>query len=315
VKTAVVLLCVLTAAPAYAQGQGRGAQGQGRGRQAGPPAKETVAPAISGVVSAGTKVVVVKDGFQSTEGPVTLPDGSLLFTEPGASKIHKIDKNDNITLFLENTNRADGLGFDSKRRLIAVTANTAEVLYPEASKTVLAGPYKDRPNDLVVDKKDGVYFTLTTPKEIYYIPSGGKPVVVSNDMKSGHGITLSPDDKTLYVADSTSEYLVAYTVQPDGKLTNKRNFGKYEGVKKTETGAESNADGIVVDSEGRVYVGTLPGVQVFSAKGEHLGVIPTSQRPQNLAFAGPDRKTLYLCGGTALFKVQMLAKGYTGRPK
>ena len=81
------------------------------------------------------------------------------------------------------------------------------------------------------------------------------------------------------------------------------------------TGAESNADGIVVDSEGRVYVGTLPGVQVFSAKGEHLGVIPTSQRPQNLAFAGPDRKTLYLCGGTALFKVQMLAKGYTGRPK
>src|SRR5882672_5843474 len=166
------MLCALAAAPAYAQGR--------QGRQAGPPAKETVAPAIPGVVSAGTKVVVVKDGFQSTEGPVTLPDGSLLFTEPGASKIHKIDKNDTITLFLENTNRADGLGFDSKRRLIAVTANTAEVLYPEASKTVLAGPFKDRPNDLVVDKKDGVYFTLTTPKQIFYIPSGGKPVVVSD---------------------------------------------------------------------------------------------------------------------------------------
>jgi len=54
---------------------------------------------------------------------------------------------------------------------------------------------------------------------------------------------------------------------------------------------------------------------VFSAKGEHLGLIPTSQRPQNLAFAGPDGKTLYLCGGTALFKVQMLSKKYAGRPK
>lgn len=302
-KTAVVMLFALSAAPAYAQG-----------RQTAPPATDTVAPAIPGVVAAGTKVVVVKDGFQSTEGPVALPDGSLLFTEPGTSRIHKIDKNDNITLFLENTNRADGLGFDSKRRLIAVTANTAEVLYPEASKTVLAGPYKDRPNDLVVDKKDGVYFTLTTPRQVYYIAAGGKPVV-AGEATSPHGIQLSPDEKTLYVADSTSEYLVAFDVQPGGTLTNRRNFGKYENVKKTATGAASSADGIAVDSEGRVYVGTLPGVQVFSPKGEHLGLIPTSERPQNLAFAGPDRKTLYLCGGTALFKIQMLAQGYKGRPK
>jgi gluconolactonase len=56
-------------------------------------------------------------------------------------------------------------------------------------------------------------------------------------------------------------------------------------------------------------------VQVFSAKGDALGLIPTSQRPQNLAFAGPDKKTLYLTGRSALFSVQMLAQGYSGRAK
>ena len=122
---------------------------------------------------------------------------------------------------------------------------------------------------------------------------------------------MSPDEKTLYSADSGGEYLVAFDVQPDGKLTNRRNFGKYQGLKTTE----SHADGIAVDSQGRVYVGIEPGVQVFSPKGEPLGLIPTSQRPQNLAFAGPDKKTLYLTGRSALFSVNMLAQGYLGRPK
>jgi sugar lactone lactonase YvrE len=259
--------------------------------------------------------VVVKDGFQSTEGPIALPDGSMLFTEPGASRIHKIDKGGTISLFLENTNRANGLALDSKGRLIAVTALTVEVLHPKGSEAVLA-KMPTRPNDLVVDKKDGIYFTLPSnkPPVVYYIPAGGQPRIVG-EVRSPHGVQLSPDEKTLYVGDSSGEYLVAFDVQADGTLTNKRNLGKYEGVKKTATGAESHADGIAVDGEGRIYVGTEPGVQVFSKSGQNLGTIPTSQRPQNLAFGGPDKKTLYLTGRTALFTVEVLAQGYLGRPK
>ena len=276
-----------------------------------PPATETVAPAIAGVVAAGTKVTIVKDGFQSSEGPIAMPDGTTLFTEPGASRVHKIDKSGAITTLLENTNRSNGLALDSKGRLIATTALTIEVLYPEASKTVLA-KMPTRPNDLVVDKKDGVYFTLPSnkPPVVYYIPAGGQPTIVG-EAPGPHGVQLSPDEKTLYSADSGGEYLIAFDVQPDGKLTNRRNFGKYQGLKSTE----SHADGIAVDSEGRVYVGIEPGVQVFDKTGKALGLIPTSQRPQNLAFAGPDKKTLYLTGRSALFKVQMLAQGYLGRPK
>ena len=275
------------------------------------PATETVATGIPGVVAAGTKVVIVKDGFQSSEGPIAMPDGSTLFTEPGASKVHKIDKSGAITPFLENTNRANGLALDSRGRLIAATALTIEVLHPEPSKTVLA-TMPTRPNDLVVDEKDGVYFTLPSnkPPVVYYIPAGGQPMIVG-EAPGPHGVQLSPDEKTLYSADSGGLYPIAFDVQPDGKLTNRRNFGKYEGIK----GTESHADGIAVDSEGRVYVGTEPGVQIFSKTGQYLGTIPTSQRPQNLAFAGPEKKTLYLTGRSALFKVQMLSQGYLGRPK
>src|SRR5688572_30871565 len=177
---------MLIVVPAYAQRAGA---------PPAPPATETVAPAIPGVVAAGTKVVVVKDGLRSSEGPVPMPDGSVLFTEPGASKVHKIDKNGNITVFLENTNRANGLALDSKGRLIAATALTIEVLYPESSKAVLA-KMPTRPNDLVVDKKDGIYFTLPSnkPPVVYYIPPGGQPAIVG-EVRSPHGIQLSPEDR------------------------------------------------------------------------------------------------------------------------
>lgn len=303
-RIAVIILSALCSASLYAQAPaGRGAA------PPPPPATETVAPAIPGVVAAGTKVAIVKDGLKSSEGPILMPDGMTLFTEPGASRVYKIDKSGAMSVFIENTDRANGLALDSKGRLIATTADSIVVLHP--TKEVLA-KMPSRPNDLVVDKKDGIYFTLPSdkPSAVYYIAKGGKPEKLG-EAASAHGIQLSPDEKTLYSADSSGEYLIAFDVQADGKLTNKRNFGKYQGL----PSKESHADGIAVDSQGRVYVGIATGVQVFSAKGEPLGVIPTSQRPQNLAFAGPDKKTLYLAGGSALFSVKMQAQGYSGRAK
>jgi gluconolactonase len=132
---------------------------------------------------------------------------------------------------------------------------------------------------------------------------------------SPHGIQLSPDEKTLYVADSYGESVVAFDVADDGSLSNRRAFGHYKGVSKVERGYDSHADGIAVDSESRVYVGTLQGVQVFSPQGENLGLIPISQRPQNLAFAGPDKKTLYIAGQGAVYRLRMLSQGYMGRAK
>jgi gluconolactonase len=108
--------------------------------------------------------------------------------------------------------------------------------------------------------------------------------------------------------------MLAFDVQPDGSLRNRRNFAKYISVK-GPADEDNGADGLAVDSEGRVYVPTNLGVEVFSPQGRHLGTIPFSRKPQNLAFSGPDKKTLYVVGGGVVFKVQMLAQGFKGRAK
>jgi len=299
----------------------------------GPPT-DTVTPNIPGVVAAGTKVQVIKDGFEGSEGPVAMPDGSVIFTN--ANRIMKIDKDNNVTVFLENTNLANALAFDAKGRLIAVITapgkTSIAAIYPKGSETVLtdkaAGKAYGRPNDLVVDKKGGVYFTdpgpnaqqiaqgmIAVPPSVYYLPPGGQPVKIAEGIERPNGIQLSPDEKTLYVNNTQGEYLLAFDIQADGTVRNRRNFAKYNGVTKTETGLASGADGLAIDSDGRVYAATTVGVQVFDPKGQHLGTIPLSRAPQNLAFAGADKKTLYVVGRGVAFKVQTQAQGFKGRAK
>ncbi len=310
----------------------------GQSAQAQAPATDTVAPAIPGVVAAGTKVQVIKSGFQGTEGPIGLPDGSVIFTETQANRITRIDANGNTSTFLENTNGSNGLAFDGKGRLISVQTVPGQtrigVIYPKGSEATLADNFNGtpfgRPNDLVVDRKGGVYFTepgpnpqqvaagasSALPPAVYYVPPGGRAIKVADGIERPNGIMLSRDEKTLYVNNSNGEYLLAFDIKPDGTLGNRRNFAKYDGVTKNEAGAfVSGADGLAIDAEGRLYVAASSGVQVFSPKGEHLGTIPFSRAPQNLAFAGPDKKTLYVVGRGSAFKVDMQAQGYKGRAK
>ena len=303
-----------------------------------PVVAETTATAIPGVIAAGTKVEVVKSGFTGTEGPIGLPDGSVVFTETQANRITKIDKDNNITTFLENTNGSNGLAFDGKGRLISVQTTPGKaligVIYPKGQEATLSDnfdgkPY-GRPNDLVVDKKGGVYFSEPGPNAtpgqpppapplspaVYYVPAGGKSMRIAEGIGRPNGIQLSPDEKTLYVNDTAGEYVLAFDIKADGTVGNRRNFAKYPTVNKTPAGAfNSGADGLAIDNDGRVYVASLGGVHVFSAKGDLLGTIPLSLQGQNIAFAGADKKTLYIVGRGAAFKVRLLAAGYAGRAK
>ncbi len=308
--------------------------GQQRGAPP-PPATETTAPNIPGVVAAGTKVQVIKEGFQGTEGPIGLPDGSLIFTETHANRITKIDANNATSTYLENTNGSNGLAFDAKGRLISVQTTAGQtkigVIGPKGSEAVLADSFEGkpfgRPNDLVVDKKGGVYFTEPGPNAapgappppltpaVYYVPPGGRAMRIAEGIERPNGIMLSRDEKTLFVNNTSGEYLLAFDIQPDGTVKNRRNFAKYQGANRTDTGVTSGADGLAIDNDGRLYAATSAGVEVFSADGQHLGTIPVSRAPQNIAFAGPNKKTLYIVGRGAAYKVQLLAQGYTGRAK
>ena len=291
-----------------------------------PPVKsppDTMAPDIPGVVKGGTPVHLIRDLFHSTEGPIAMPDGSLLFTEQdnGDGQLVKIDKDDNVSVFLTNTNRTIGLAYDPKGRLIGAESNIPriEVLYP--TRKVLADKIGDlpivAPNDVAADGKGGIYFTdplgsrfrptppSRTKQWIGYIRPDGTAVVVSEQVERPNGLILSPDGKILYAADGPA--IDALDVQADGTLTNFRTFAMLKG---------GNADSMCIDNDGRVYVATgMTGVQVISPKGEHMGTIPTPLGAQGVAFAGRDKKTLYVVGGGAVYKIAMIAAGPRGRAK
>jgi gluconolactonase len=291
------------------------------------PPTDTVAPDIPGVVKGGTKVQFLKDGFQGTEGPIALPDGSVIFTETNASRITKIDKDDKTSTFLENTNGSNALAFDSKKRLLSVQTSPGQtkvgVIYPKGSEKTLADNFEGkpftRPNDLVVAKNGGVYFTEPAngpspalPPAVYYVPpDGGKAIKIADNITFPNGVQLSRDEKILYVNDARGPNLLAFDIQKDGTVQNRRNFAKYQ----VEDGSRSGADGLAIDSEGRLYAATSAGIEVFGTDGKPLGTIKLSRVPQNLAFAGPDKKTLYVVGRGAAFKIQMLTAGFKGRAK
>lgn len=299
----------------------------------------TQTPAIPGVAAAGTTVTFIKSGFTGTEGPIGLPDGSLIFTETQANRVTRIDKDTDATsVFLENTNGSNALGFDAKGRLISVQTTPGQtrigVIHPKGAETTITGDFEGkpygRPNDLVVAKTGGIYFSEPGPNAtpgqpppvpaltpaVYYVSPAGKVSRVAEGIERPNGIMLSADERTLYVNNTGGEYLLAFDVKADGTLGPRRNFAKYGKVTAGAGGVvTSGADGLAIDAQGRVYCADAAGVEVFSPKGELLGVIPVSLPPQNIAFAGAGKQTLYIVGRGSAFKVRLLTAGYAGRAK
>ncbi len=295
-------------------------------------AENEVTPAIPGVVAGGVEIVLLQDGFTGTEGPIAWSDGSVLFTETQAKRITRISADGTVSTFLPDSNGANGLALGTGGELYAVQTASPRVgiVYPPNKVKVLAekfeGELLNRPNDLVLDKRGGVYFTdpgvapkpnepVTTKPAVYYIKPDGQLTRVITDIARPNGIQLSPDGTVLYVANTAGEYVYAYDVAEDGSLGPQRKFALLEGFRKTETGPSSGADGLAIDAKGRLYVATTIGIQVFSDFGIALGVIPLPKAPQNLAFAGPDKSYLYVVGRGAAYRFPVLTPGFAGRAK
>jgi len=207
------------------------------------------------------------------------------------------------------------------------------VLYPKGSEETLTSSFDGkpyiRPNDIVADNKGGVYFTDCyqigatrspddLPQAFYYITPAKKTIRVADDVRRPNGIVLSPDGKKLYVNDWDSPNLISYDVQGDGTLKNRKNFATMDVKQETDHGLVSGADGLCIDGAGNTFATTPAGVQVFNAKGEHLGNIeaPYDMPPQNCGFAGPEGKSyLYVTGRGVVWRVKTLNPGVKNRGK
>ena len=304
-----------------------GQAGSGRPANQTPPA-DTFTSDIPGVVAAGMKVQLMKQGLQGTQGATSDYDGNLLFTERSANKIWKLDNDGNFSSFMEHTNATNSFLFDPKGRAIAVERMPQRVGVLAPTRAVLADKFEGHPfgnlNDLAIDKRGGVYFTDDhgipadgVKPAVYYLTPDGQVIKIAEDFTFPNGVILSPDEKTLYVDDTQGDTIHAFDVKPDGTATNERTFVTItEGLRKGDTGAmASGADGLTIDAAGRLYVAANSGVQVYSPQGKYLGSVPVPRKPAQLAFAGPDKKTLYVLAGDSLYKIPMLAEGYKGRLK
>jgi gluconolactonase len=303
-------------------------------------APSVVAEGIPGVIAPGTPVPLIKDGLPGADGIVGLPDGTAAFVEQNSPRITRINADDSLSTILEAPGTR-ALGVDSKGRLIALVlsagtskADHLRVLTGEGAGTVLAteveGKRLFQGNDFVISRRDEVFMTdagtlmkpaYEEPTHLYRIPlapGGGAPRKAADAAARiimPNGIALSPDDRTLYVNDSRGESLVAFDVKADGSLANRRDFAKYRISEESKKTFPYQADGLAVDRAGNVFVAMPLGVDVFNAKGAFLGRIPLSKKMQNLAFAGPDRKTLYMVSQGSIWKVRTLTGGPTDRAK
>jgi gluconolactonase len=294
-------------------------------------AAELTTPAITGVCAGGTHIEVIHEGFEGTEGPVALPDGDLLFVENKASRVTRVAVDGTVSAFVSYPGGVNALAFDPHGELVAVlTAQPGlAVIYPvDKARTLLDrvdGKPFNRPNDLVIDRHGGVYFTdpggypkpgqPRVPTAVYYLSPGGKLTRLVQDIELPNGIQLSPDEKTLYVANTQGEYVLAFDVTAAGSVTGRRNFARLDGFRQTPNGPSSGADGLAVDSAGRLYVATTIGVQVFDSHGAALGTLGLPKQPQNLAFAGKHKRALFVVGGGSVYRIPMLAQGFTKRAK
>ena len=281
---------------------------------------------------------VAWQGTDNADGIVGTADGGLLFAQEQPRRISKLDAMDRVTVALSETHGVGSIAIDSKGRILGVERTCTDpggrpdqctespavsVLTP--MRSILADRFEGKPlgrlNDLVVDRRGAVYFTVGGA---YYVGANGTVKSLGENIRA-NGITLSRDENIVYVTNGNE--ILAFDVLADGSVTNRRHFATLD--------AGGNGDGMAIDNDGRLYVTSPLGVQVFAVEGTYLGFIPTPRSAISVAFAGPRKQTLYIVGSGALgpdgqefktpdgvrnnaktiYRLPMLAAGFKGRAK
>jgi gluconolactonase len=292
-----------------------------------PAAAATATPAIAGVVNAGTPIQLVKDGFEAVEGPMRDTDGSVLFTNNQAGRVLRAAADGTVSIWFEGPVGANALARTTKGEIVATMHKPPAigVLQAGAPARVLVDKYDgkpfNRPNDIVADKRGNLYFTdsipagttatpAMLPSSLYRIDAEGKLAVVTADISRPNGVALSPDERTLYVANTAGEWVLAFELDAKGTPVRRRDFAKLATPPaRGDAGPASGADGLAVDAQGRLFVASTLGVQVFSPEGAALGIIAMPKQAQNLAFGGMDRNVLYVVGRGSVYRIDTLTKG------
>ena len=295
-RISILIVAILWAAPALAQS-----------------AKD-----IPGVVKAGIALELVSERFNNTEGPLGMPDGSLIFSDTNDSITYRLDSAGKLWVERFNTNRGNGIALTRRGEMLWAEGDGPRISGRNPNggyRNLMPGTRLFQPNDLIVDDKGGIYFTDPGPRPVvkglkvyvYYLPPGAnKPIVIDDGVTRPNGVTLSNDGKRLFVDNTVGTEIYVYDVQADGAAKNRRVFARLRDI---PAGQEGFGDGMDIDRNDRLYVTSLVGVQVFDSKGAYLGTIKVPRQPSNVAFAGFDQKTLYITARQGLYRLPVESQG------
>ncbi len=321
----------------------RGALGQADGgaNRAGAGSILRIDPRFDALVPADAVIERLADGFVFLEGPVWVRDESrLLYSElrggiEGRGAIYEWTETggagDHINPFFSGDGTGlrgvgpNGIALDAQGRLVVCVYGSRSVIRiePDGSRTTLAERYDGRrlnsPNDLVIGSDGSIFFTDppfglqgfddSELREldfngVYRIWPDGELQLLTRGQNRPNGLALSPDESTLYVANSGGGFAgwMAYDLAAGG-LSNPREFFDITGVE-----GPGGADGMKVDSAGNVFATGPGGIWVIAPDGTHLGTITPDEALTNVGW-GDDGSTLYITGRTALYRIRLATAG------
>jgi gluconolactonase len=291
-----------------------------------PWAAAAAADKIPGVGPVG-EVKKLHTMLQFTEGPTSDGQGNLYFSDIPANKIYRMSASGELSVLLDPSNHTNGLMYNGAGKIVACEMDGRIVEIDIATKQVrpLAAQYGgnrfNAPNDLVLDRQGGIYFTdphfrapTPLPQDkvaVYYRDAQGSVTRLIDDLKAPNGVILSPDEKTVYVVPTMQKEIMAYPVTSPGKL----GAGTVLCTLQQPEGRDNTGgDGLTIDTQGNLYITSSLGIQVFNPQGKLLGILAFPEQPANCTFGGPGNRTLYVTARTSLYAVDMEAQGHVFGP-
>ncbi len=294
------------------------------------------------LVPTDAEIEVLADGFTWSEGPVWRPsEGDLLFSDVPENTVYRWSEADGLSVYLRPASRAfgtdtpgetgsNGLILDAEGRLLLAEHGTRAItrLDPETwVRDTLASHYDGRrlnsPNDLALHASGALFFTDppygldgqdTSPQKeqphngVYRLDPDGTVTLLMGDLTRPNGVILSPDGRTLIVANSDPDWAIwrSYPVREDGSLgAGRLLFDATDLVGPENPGLP---DGMAMDADGNVFATGPGGVLVLSPEGEHLGTIRTEKATANATF-GDDGHSLYLTSSDQLLRIRLATRG------
>lgn len=251
---------------------------------------------------------LVAEGYRFTEGPAVDSHGNVYFSDIPADKIYRLDEADRVSVFVENSQKTNGLMFGPDGRLYGCQNGAKKIVAFDdqgQATTIVEGVPS---NDLVVTKAGTIYFTDPENHKVWFIDHNRQLRTVDEGIERPNGIILWPDQKTLVVADTAGPYLWTFRIEADGNLAYKQ---PYYTLHVPHGKQASGADGMTVDQDGRVYVTSNFGLQVFDPTGRLSGVIakPQSKWLANVVFGGRGLDTIYVTCTDRVYKRKLKATG------